>query len=227
MSAFSFFIRTLLFDGNVAVENLMPFEEPDVAIASQTLREFEALYREDLPAGMPEFDVQAALWSAQAFFRACQFAMFREIDAVTMQREFDALKQPTDSTASHYSVHLIFRFLPDLVRLTKSISKEDPLNVKVQQWAEDWPLSSIGLRNVASPKLDKILSHQSLMKMYIDRIIEKDAFENISSAKLRDQICIALGAHHPRTDELLKKDFDHQATITDTGQTAGGHNNAN
>ena len=43
----------------------------------------------------------------------------------------------------HYSVDLVFRFLPDLLKFARSSSDQDPLLEYIVRWLHEWPLSCV------------------------------------------------------------------------------------
>ena len=47
--------------------------------------------------------------------------------------------------STHYSVDLVFRFLPEVVIFARSAAAHDPLVEHLERFAREWPLSSVGM----------------------------------------------------------------------------------
>ena len=110
----------------------------------------------------------AALWGAEMMYAACQCLAFREIDEAELTRRLSRPFSGRPDASAHYSVDLTFRMLPDLYHRARSASRNDPLVARLQEWAEDWPLSSVGMPEAtrenlpANPKrIDAILEDPS------------------------------------------------------------------
>lgn len=194
---FADFLMGLLYEGNATVLPREPIADEENNKARQLLAQFDTEFRAEHPAGLPPLDQHAALWAAQAYYAACQFAMFRELETELMTSVFSELVEPEDTPANHYSVHLVFRFLPDLVRTCRSFSNTDPLTELTERWAAQWPLSSVGLGLSSELCLDCILSQPALKKMYIESVIKQQDNSRADCPAVRDGICIALGENHP------------------------------
>lgn len=119
--------------------------EEDAAIAS--LLKLEQEYRKHLPATPPLPDPLALHWSLRAFWHCLRNLGDREA-----QPEKPTEVAPEATAAVHYSVDLLFRFLPDLYRLARAREASarvsvatSPLLIQIQQLAADWPLSGVGI----------------------------------------------------------------------------------
>jgi hypothetical protein len=157
--------------------------------------EFERLYRLELPGVAPDLDVQSALWGAETLYRLCQILVFR---AVGPQQADALLLQPSpDATNASvvYSVDVTMRYLPDVCRLTKAASVNDPWIDRLAELAGDWPLSSVGVENVALKSIEAIACDPCLKRLYVDRIIAATDRSRISDPQIRSAVKTALGAH--------------------------------
>ena len=146
------------------------------------LRKAEAEYREQLPGVPPALNLPLAVWATQQFYRAAQLMVYRELGEEfiltgleTEPAELAIGEANAPEIASiHYSVDLLFRFLPDLERLTKAASLADPLLKQIEAWAERWPLSSARMKRQVEirEKLEPILRNRCLRIMYIERVLD-------------------------------------------------------
>ena len=122
MSALDF-VQSLADTGRVIVPPLL--DSP--ADLEPAVRMLDDLARLDLAFEAPPLVLAAGQWALTLLHRGCQSLVYREIagDAVR-----DGLSQPCPEKASpavHYSVDLSFRFVPDLLKLSCGVAREDPL----------------------------------------------------------------------------------------------------
>jgi hypothetical protein len=108
------------------------------------------------------------------------------------------------SPEAHYSVDLAFRFLPDLVNVVRSAT-DDPLLLALLDWARQWPLSSVGIKEISDVKIDPLLTSASLMQMYADRAIERGDVRSLGEAGAANAIRRSLGAHEHLAPELMRR----------------------
>lgn len=158
------------------------------------LADRDAAVRTDFPGEAPPPDFAVALWAARQFHRACQFALYRDLPAEAMAAAFAEPCPAAPHASRHYSVDLVFRFLPDLYRLARSASSEDPLCEQLRRWADAWPLSSVGMRDANPADVGPILEHRGLLKLYVDRIIAREDAGRLTVAPVRAAVRAALGA---------------------------------
>lgn len=174
-------LENLLLTGQLSVPHPLVDAKLDRDPARQILESFERDYRLELSGTPPPLDLETALWAAERFLWACQFYVFRDVDreivlaalteeiADELPDELPAKRGP----AAHYAVDLVFRFLPDLSRMTAAADPRDVLLTALKQWGEQWPLSSVGMDRVDPSQLDlePILSDASLAILYVDRVV--------------------------------------------------------
>jgi hypothetical protein len=201
------FLRDLLERGRTRVaapDDAQETSEVELQEASEFLANFEALYRLNLPGDPPRLDMEAALWAAVQYRRACQYAVFRDYGpdfAFTPSAEKIAAPAAPEA---HYSVDLAFRFLPDLVALTRSAA-DDPLLLVLLEWARQWPLSSVGIKEVSEVDIAPLLGSASLMQMYADRAIERGDVRPMRDAPGAQAIRKSLGSHEELAPELTRR----------------------
>src|SRR5262245_6245979 len=164
------FLSDLLETGRVRVPVPAELREEELRAGDELLRTFEAEYRLEMPGTPPAFDSAAARWAALRFFRACQFAVFRDVPAEAVAEALSGAG-PKPSPSAHYSGELVRRLLPDLVRFARSAAEKDPLVEHLLRLGRDWPLSSVGLAEVGPVGPGAVADHPSLLALYVDRVI--------------------------------------------------------
>jgi hypothetical protein len=187
------FLRALTEHGRVRVAALKKqtseVDDPDIDVV---LREWDAVNRAEFPGAAPPLAPPVARWALEQFYRACQFAVYREAGAA----DIAALAIPCPSApaaARHYSVDLVFRFLPDLFRLTKAAAEGDPLCDHVRRWAAEWPLSSVGIAGVNPIDVSPVCEDRGLLQQYVDRVIARRDVSRLADARVRAAVRAALG----------------------------------
>src|SRR5262245_27236836 len=100
------FLTSLLETGSVRVTGRRELAQDELRAADEALVAFEAQYRLELPGAPPALDPAAARWAAVLFFRACQFAVYRDVPAQAIEEELSARCPVRPSSAVHYSVDL-------------------------------------------------------------------------------------------------------------------------
>jgi len=198
------FLREL-FEGRstrvVAPENL---SESELQEAGRFLANFEGLYRLNIPGDPPRLDLAAALWAAAHYYKACQYALFRDYGPDFAFTPAVQAIAAIDSPEAHYSVDLTFRFLPDLLELCQSAT-DDPLRLELLSWAREWPLSSVGVIETCEVDIAPLLGSASLMQMYADRAIERGDVRAMQSAEGGEAIGKSLGLHQELAPELTRR----------------------
>lgn len=190
------FINELFSSGNVTVP-AYKLEVDGIERVEGVLVKYDRLCRMEFPGVAPALHVEAAIWAAKVFYRACQFAIYREIPPEAFSEELviaDWVARPDAS--AHYSVDFVFQFLPDLFRRSKTASADDPLLAYFSDWARHWPLSSVGIKEVDGPfRLEAIVSHPGLFQCYCDRIIKHTHIERLEHSAVRKRVLANLGTY--------------------------------
>jgi len=209
------FLETLLGEGRASVPPLGPISAEQKGAAKEVLDRYQRLWRQECPSPVPEFHPAAAAWAAEQFCLACQFAIFRDADQQTIQA---ALSQspPGDKTAGdHYSVDLVFRFLPDLVKFVHSASSDDPLEKILRLWAQEWPLSSVGIDGTEVTNLQPLYDSPGLMALYVDRILALGDRTRLADDQVREHVLAAVGMYPDLAPNLPLNDY-----LTEKGEMA-------
>lgn len=201
------FLTNLLEDGRVVVPEIGSNSQADDQDVAELLACFERQYRLDLPSGLPQFEAAAGRWAASRFFLACQFAVYRDQPAEAVHKELAAAWDAAATPAVHYSVDLVFRYLPDLTRFAVSASEGDPLVQHLLRWARQWPLSSVGILEVGEVVVDALAGNHALLQLYTDRIIASGDISRLSDERVRQAVRASLGMYPdlaPKIDGALK-----------------------
>jgi MoxR-vWA-beta-propeller ternary system protein len=145
--------------------------------------------------GPPPLDVPVAGWALTILYRSCQSLVYRDIDADAVR---DALSQPCParkvSAAECYAADLAFRYLPDLLSLARGVAADDPLVTGLTELARQWPLSSVGVKELGEVDVSGFIGHPSLRQLYVDRIIDRQDTARLADARVREAAREALGA---------------------------------
>jgi hypothetical protein len=173
--------------------------------AKQILTSFEAEYRNELPGNPPVLNETALLWGALTVFRAASFLANRDVTAEVIASAFGQRCSEPASPSVCYSVDLTLRFLPDLIRLARAASENDPLVEILTTLGRDWPLSSVGVANVGSVDITPFVDHDCLRQLYVDRIIVMKYRSRMNDAKVCEAIRTAIGLHPELAPEVAKE----------------------
>ena len=191
--AYSEFLITLLEDGRVTVPEFSPLADDDIAAGDAVIADYERLYRLEMPGPAPRLIGTAGRWAGTHFFRACQFLVYRDISEEVLTKELSVPYREPATPGVHYSVDLIFRFLPDLVRRAAAAAEHDPLVACLDRWASRWPLSAVGLAGADVAKIREFEENDCLMRLYADRVIATNDKTSLSHAGVREHVRAALG----------------------------------
>jgi hypothetical protein len=168
------FLNTLFDHGRVRVGHPdQPLPKDSLHQSGLLLVQYEDIRRLAFPGEPPPFSLPAAQWAATTFYRACQAATFRDLPAELLPEFFREACPEGNLPSLHYSVDLVFQFLPDLSKLAGHVSPSDPLLEHLREWANQWPLSSVGMKDISPPSLRGIVEHPGLLQYYVDRVIAR------------------------------------------------------
>jgi hypothetical protein len=206
------FLHSLLQEGRTRVgpiydqEGRFLAEAPDELLEVQVqLEEYEREYRSDLPHTPPEISPAAMLWAAMMVHRACSVLIYRDVNADQIQA---ALSVPCPEPATPqvvYSVDLTFRFLPDLMRMARAASPDDPLVTALGRWASEWPLSSVGITAIQDLHAPTFLDHPCLRQLYVDRILADQDETRLDDPATKAAVQESIGRYRQLTPKLATK----------------------
>ncbi|MCA8995579.1 MAG: hypothetical protein KDA80_01280 [Planctomycetaceae bacterium] len=199
---FSDFLDRLFLDGRLCIESEEPFGRRQLDQALPTLLQLERDYRLALPGTPPEVRPASAIWGMAITYWAAQRLAYRHL-SVELPRELEANTLDSDSAGDCYSVDLTFRFLPDLLRLSRSAKCEE-LTLQLMAFANDWPLSSVGIEGLEPQTPIGVLSYPSLRTLYVDRIIARQDVSRLSDEDVREAVRAAIGIHSHLAPQLVE-----------------------
>jgi hypothetical protein len=198
----STFVCELFETGRVRVAPPSLLSASRQAEADETLVAFERDFRRELPAEAPPFSLAAARWGALAVFHACQFLVYRDADAKLVAETLTVACPESPNPATHYSVDLVLRFLPDAARLARGVNPKDPLVEHLQRLASHWPLSSVGMSDITPVSLSGVVDHPCLLAMYVDRVIAARDIARLADSRVRMAVRAAIGLHDQLAPEV-------------------------
>ncbi|QEG39811.1 hypothetical protein [Roseimaritima ulvae] len=168
------FAQRLLHDGHAAVPALPAILEPaaeDQQQATAILCEAERVLRAAAPDTPPALNAAAALWALRVFAWAGYTALDRNQERTTLPDELSPSQPDATHLDSHWSVDVVFRFLPELCRRAERIAPEDKLHATLQTLAAQWPMSSVGMPiDWSVESLQMVMADDSLCRILVDRV---------------------------------------------------------
>lgn len=145
------------------------------------------------PVRAPQFDVEVAVWSSKVLFHAAQLIMYRQHSAENLETFFPQFdKAKSESTI--VSADICLRYMPSILKQLEFIDIEDELIPILKKILTEWHFS--GLRSdldLENADLSKILKHECLRKLYINRIIETKRKKLGQREELKPLVLAALG----------------------------------
>jgi len=168
-------------------------EESDLQESLGKIQDFENDWRVEVPGDPPGFSIDAAIWSATSLYLACSLVIHRDSDPQTIEQLLGNPPPDCSLVESHYSVDLTMRYLPDVLGLARSASNDDPLVVRLLEWARQWPLSSVGIKEVGDVDTAGLRTSATLMRLYVDRIIAAEDTDRLDDPAVSEIAAATLG----------------------------------
>jgi hypothetical protein len=196
------FLSSLWESGRVVVPAWEPLKETALREAEERLRDYDQRWRATLVGEPPAMDAAAARWGAVLIFRACQLVTYRDIGPEQVEHAWSIKPPAANSAESHYRADLSLKFLPDVLRLARAATEEDPLVGRLERLACEWPLSSVGVAfresaaaAISEPALHAILTSPSLRMLYLDRVLARQDVTRLADPRVRQEARRALGMY--------------------------------
>ncbi len=208
------FFESLFSEGRVHLSAATRPSPADVNAASEWILAFEPDYRRTLAGTPPAPDVAAVGWAARGFFRAAQLLVARNIGSEQVLADLSVPCPARPEPAVCYGVDLTWRFLPDLVRLARAASQNDPLVERLLAWCGEWPLSSVGVPGVTAGPLDGFVADPALRMLYVDRIMATGDVSRLNDRRVQEAARSALGAF-PRLAPVIAAVLANEAAHTE------------
>ncbi|MDP6442940.1 MAG: hypothetical protein QGG36_27725 [Pirellulaceae bacterium] len=203
--AYADVLESLFDEGRViaGMEEEIPPDE--LAAGDLVLARAERRWRLEMPSPGVAFDPGAARWGALQFYRACQFIVYRTIEAATISDFLRREPARPEAAPTLYSVDLTLRYLPDLVRRARTAAPDDPLVGELLEFARRWPLSAVGIRGLTGERrIDPVVADPSLLQLYVDRVTQHADREALDDQRVREALDRNLGAHRELSPELAR-----------------------
>ena len=189
------FVIGLFKEGEVVVSPIMvPIEEEDYF---DTLYQVKQFYDQDklrMPLGIPDFSRAAAMWAVVYFYRATQLVLLRNLGEEAIEEHLTDFSEQI-TAENIYSIDLVFRYLPDLFQLAKSLAPADLLVKKLIATATKYPFSSVTIDLSTAANHELILDNPTLRRIYIDRIILAKDKKRVEDNELQEWVREAIGEH--------------------------------
>jgi hypothetical protein len=161
---------------------------------ASAIEQLDVHARLDLPGTAPDLAPDVTSWAATMLHRACQFQVYRDVDADEVRRGL-ALPCPAKPSPSVcYSGDLVLRHLHEIWSLARGIAQEDPLVEALVELARAWPLSSVGIPNLGKVNVSAFIHHPALRRLYADRIIARQDSSRLDNPEAADAVREAIGA---------------------------------
>ncbi len=194
------FIDSLVSTGQVVLPH--PVEaggDVDLLALRDCLTSLDSRRRAEVAQPAPRLDVDWAVWAADSFFRACQLTVHRDVDSEHVDKLLPSREEVERGASAHWSVDLAFRYLPDLHRLASGVSPSDPLNVHLINWANDWPMSSVGVKATPDTRfeVDAVMADPCLRATYVDRIVDRADWARLTDPAVRRAVRDVFGGLEP------------------------------
>lgn len=195
-ASISQFIRTLTTEGRAVMSVHAQFSRPtDNAQATAAVGELDRHARRELADDAPALCASAAVWAAGLLHEACRFTVCRDLGEEAMRASLGIPCPAPRGPETDWSVDLMFRHLPDVLRFARQLSNGDPLVARLGQLAADWPLSSVGEPAVTCGSLDSFIAHPALRRLYADRVLARADFSRLGDPRLDELLRADLGLH--------------------------------
>ena len=163
------FLRELLEEGAVTLR-VPPAPDPaEEREARNWLAQVFADYRLDVAGPYLQFDPVLAQAAAEFLWQACWCLVRRDLEAEPIEKFLRFPPQP-QSPAHHLSVDLLFRYMPQLHRRSRALSKDDILTRRLEEVLCQWPLSGVLSDITTAPVGDlEFGGHPGLQLLYAER----------------------------------------------------------
>lgn len=165
------------------------------ADAITTLRDWDLAARAELAGEVPPLNLDAAGWAARQMFKACQCLIDRDAGETVVRESLSFPSPASRDPSTDYSVDLLFRFLPDLLTITRRLAPGDALTRILESWAREWPLSSPGVSLSGAISLDSFIQQSALRRLYLDRLTALIAKDRTDHAEVRHWLRTDLAAY--------------------------------
>lgn len=198
------FATALFASGQAAVQrdaDLMTHEDE----AERQLAAVFATVVEDLPgtdAASLVFSREAALPAMRFVYHLCLTLADRAMTEAQVRAVCTVMPMQPMTAGELLSADLALRHLPEIHRMARSLSDSDPLIQELELVARRFPLSSVGIALKEPPDLALVQRSDSLWRLYLDRVLERQDVSRLASPAVRVAVRNALGMHSQLAPKL-------------------------
>jgi hypothetical protein len=220
-SAIGLFWRSLVEDGHVAILHDAAPSAEDMSGLRTLLRELDRDMRLRLAFTPPALDLVTAQWACVMLYRACQFLMFRHVEAEVVDEALSLPAPGPMSPATIYSADLALRHLGEVLVLADRIAPKDVLTIRLRELGQQWPLSSVGIADLVdedqtleADPIARVLADDCLRMLYVDRVIAFGDKSRLAPESVARLVRTALGPFpelNPEMAAYLAKEASHEA----------------
>lgn len=201
------FLEQLFTTGEVSV--LPPGTAFDILedVDPEILR-FDRAARLALASQAPELDLEVAAWAASLLAESARLAIAREMGPKQIEEIFTRECPRRRSPEVDYSADLFLRYVPDLLKWVQRLASDDPLVARLRQVAADWPLSSVGIKELmVVGDLAPFIEHPGLRQLYVDRILSTGDIGRLKDERVARAVRAALGAY-PDLSPVVSRELE-------------------
>lgn len=188
------FLHDLFEHGRLVVDPDPEGLAADPVALGAVLREFDRSARLNAPGTAPAFLEEVAVWAARLLYQSAQFLVCRDLGEPHVRAAFRTPCPAPRGPATDYSADLMLSFLPQLIALARRLASGDPLVEELVKLAGEWPLSSVGVTELAPGPLDCFIEDPCLRQWYADRILERNDLGRIADPRVAAILRESLGA---------------------------------
>jgi len=170
-------------------------DQAEVVQVDRLLRGWHGSALLDLPGPSLPYHEEAAKWGALRLFRAACFLSFREIDSAEISRAIPGLPLPdAHLPEAHFSADQTLHYWPDLFRVARANSADDPLVVAMQAMVAMVPLSTPGVAD-SLPEQSVVFEHPGLCQLLAERAFARHNRALLTHPHLTGWVRRHLGAY--------------------------------
>lgn len=166
--------------------------------AARQLEAHFATAVEELPGGNSPslvFSREAALAALRFVYRLCLTLADRAMTEAQVRAVCAGMPPQAVTADELLSTDLALRHLPEIYRMARSMSESDPLIQELEVMAMRFPLSSVGIALSQPPDLALLKRNDSLWRLYVDRVLERQDVSRLASPEVSAAVRDALGMH--------------------------------
>ena len=169
MPGLMLFLRELLEEGAVTLRTPPAPDPAECREARDWLAEVYSEYRLDVAGAPLEFAAEHAQAAAEFFWQTCWCLVRRDLEAELIEKHLQFPLRP-QTPAQHLTVDLLFRYMPQVHRRSRALSKDDILTRRLEEVLSQWPLSGVLADINTAPVGDpEFGGHPGLQLLYAER----------------------------------------------------------